>query len=249
MKIFAKIFLSLLLVIASLNANGDEDVGKAFDLYMQNKYAQAFKLVEPLAKEGHAGAQLMLGSLYLEGDGVKKDIKEAVRLFKLSAQNGHNKMARATLFAIVTDKKYPIAVKNDIMKWYKKLATQGDLYSQLTLGEIYYNKKDYVKSFKWYKLRAKQGNAMAQRNIGNMYLIGRGTTKNAKKACKWFKLAAERDDTIAQAILGRLYYVGNGVKADKYKAYKWLKKAANKDNFLAQKALKILCRESPQICK
>ena len=44
----------------------------------------------PLAEQGYADAQFEMGLMYKHGDSVPKDNKEAMKLFKLAAEQGHS---------------------------------------------------------------------------------------------------------------------------------------------------------------
>lgn len=67
----------------------NEDAMRDATLAMQhNDYAKAARLFRPLADQGIAGAQTMLGSMYLVGQGVSRNHNEAMRLFRLAARQG-----------------------------------------------------------------------------------------------------------------------------------------------------------------
>lgn len=82
-------------------------------------YSQAFKQATPLAENGDARAQYVLYCLYNEGNGVAKDQQEAIRLLKLSAENGY-------LDAQITLGDYYEKSNNlsEAVKWRKKAAEQ-----------------------------------------------------------------------------------------------------------------------------
>lgn len=88
------------------------------------------------------------------------------------------------------------------MKWFDKLAAQGDDQAQVSLGVCYYNglgvSQDYIEAAKWFCKSATQGNARAQFNLGLCYYYGRGVEKKRKEAEKWFRLAAEQGDERAK---------------------------------------------------
>jgi TPR repeat protein len=76
-------------VLPSANANAGtlEDGMMA---YKQGNYAEAFRLLQPLAGQGEAAAQEVLGVMYAEGQGVEKHEDEAVKLFRRAAEQGNN---------------------------------------------------------------------------------------------------------------------------------------------------------------
>ena len=75
-------------ILLSVNAiAGALDDGMA--AYKQGNYAEAFRLLQPLAGQGEAAAQEALGVMYAEGRGVEKNEAEAIRLFRRAAGQGN----------------------------------------------------------------------------------------------------------------------------------------------------------------
>jgi len=129
------------------------------------------------------------------------------------------------------------------MKWYKLAAQQYYTNALYMLGEIYYNKKDYVNAFDNYQLAATQYNNDAIYQLGTMFLNGNGVDKDAKQAKKLFELAADEDNTKAQYMLGCMYYEGPGIDMKDRnldKAIDFLELAAKKGHKSAQEKLKDL---------
>jgi hypothetical protein len=56
--------------------------------YFSGDYATALKVWRPLAEQGDAPSQNMLGILYEAGQGVPQDYAEALRWFQLAAERG-----------------------------------------------------------------------------------------------------------------------------------------------------------------
>ena len=52
-------------------------------------WATTLRHFRPLAKQGYAEAQYMLGEMHNNGDGVTKDYKEAVKWYRKAANQGH----------------------------------------------------------------------------------------------------------------------------------------------------------------
>ena len=78
---------SLLLGIPSFSA----DLYKGLIAAQEGDYATALKEWKPLAEQGNVDAQFNLGQMYLRGDGVSQDFKEAARWYTVAAEQG-NKM-------------------------------------------------------------------------------------------------------------------------------------------------------------
>jgi TPR repeat protein len=84
---------SMCCLVATANAAPFDDAVAARN---RGDYAQALKIFRPLAAQGDASAQLNLGVMYAEGQGVPQDYKEAVKWFRLAAAQG-NAQAQSTL--------------------------------------------------------------------------------------------------------------------------------------------------------
>ena len=82
------------------------------------------------------------------------------------------------------------------VKWYRKLAEQGDADAQYNLGYMFENgqdtPQDYIEAVKWYRESAEQGGAKAQNNLARMYYEGQSVRQDYKEAVKWFKKAENK---------------------------------------------------------
>lgn len=65
------------------------DCYTAHDAYAAGDYGTALEQWRELAKTNNSHAQLMIGSVYFNGQGVEQDYAEAVRWFRLAADNGN----------------------------------------------------------------------------------------------------------------------------------------------------------------
>ncbi len=160
-------------------------------------YATALREVRPLAEQGNASAQFLLGNMYYGGIGVPQDFAEAMKWFRKADEQGY---AEAQFFlgswyhvggGLGVPEDYAEAVK-----WYRKAAEQGHAKAQYNLGIMYDNgqgvSQDYAEAVKWRRKAAEQGLAEAQYNLGNMYEDGQGVPQDYAQAHMWFNLAASR---------------------------------------------------------
>ncbi|MDA0221360.1 MAG: tetratricopeptide repeat protein, partial [Proteobacteria bacterium] len=65
------------------------DYQDGVDAYNRGDYATALHEWRPLAEQGNAYAQSILGVMYYEGTGVPQDYAEAVRWYRLAADQGN----------------------------------------------------------------------------------------------------------------------------------------------------------------
>ena len=123
--------------------------------YHDKEYARAAELWRPLAESGHAGAQYLLGSLYLEGHGVEHNDATAFMWFQRAAIQGD----AAAQYNIGASYAAGTGVQRsavDAAKWFRRAADQGVVFAQLNLGLLYAAgngvPQDSVEALKWVEL-------------------------------------------------------------------------------------------------
>jgi hypothetical protein len=150
-----------------------------------------------------SGSSVVFGD-YLE-DGldayIRKDYKEALRFYRLSAEQG-DAWAQYQLGEIYDKGQGVPQDYKEAVKWFRLAAEQGHVYAQRQLGDMYYfNERgvlqDYKEAVKWYRLSAEQGNGYAQRQLGNMYFDGRGVLQDYVLTHMWYNLAGSNGDELA----------------------------------------------------
>jgi TPR repeat protein len=153
-----------------------------------------------------------------------KDYKEAVKWYRLSAEQGYAD-GQFSLGAMYKNGQGVPQDYKEAVKWWKLSAEQGDADAQLNLGRMYREGKgvpqDNKEAVKWWKLSATQGKTRAQTRLGFMYDTGEGVPQDYKEAVKWYRLAAERGSANAQYNLGVMYNNGQGVSQDYALAHMW----------------------------
>ena len=88
-KLLASLFLIITLGTTQGAYAGPFEDAKA--AYSRKDYATALSLLRPLATQGNAEAQVGLGFMYNNGQGVVQDHKEAVKWYRLAAAQGDAK--------------------------------------------------------------------------------------------------------------------------------------------------------------
>ncbi len=84
--------IKILIVTAFLTAFGGvtyADFSDGYDAYNKSDYKTALKEWQPLADQGNALAQALLGLMYAKGEGVLKDDKQAVKWYQKAADQGN----------------------------------------------------------------------------------------------------------------------------------------------------------------
>jgi uncharacterized protein len=219
-----------------------EDFQDGMDAFGKKDFKTAHRILLKVAKKGNASAQYYLGSLYHNGQGVPQDINEAVKWYRLAAEQADENDWGITFAQYALAKVYFFGVGTVIpqdykeaAKWYqlalkhkeavKRLGEKDILYAQSNLGWVYDQVlQDYKEALKWYQLA---GDASSQNNIAVIYEHGRkGVPQDYKEALKWYRLSAEKGHAAAQNNLGVMYINGKGVPKDDKEGFKWNKLAA-----------------------
>ena len=153
-----------LLIAALLFAAGPALAGpleNAEGAYFKKNYTTAMHLFRPLAQDGNARAQRMLGFMYGDGRGVPKDDQQAVFWFRKAAAQGdadsQSSLGYMYAFGIGLAKDYSQA-----MVLFQKAADQGNANAQFHLSNMYAFgpvRRDYQQGYFWALLASASGAA------------------------------------------------------------------------------------------
>jgi TonB family protein len=151
------LFTLLFLTLGTAWGGALEDGGAAFE---RNDYVTAIKLWRPLAEQGNAPAQAMLGAMYNEGLGVTQDYKEAAKWFRLAAEQGVAD-AQHNLGWMYANGQGVLQDYKEAVRLYRLAAEQGYAKAQSNLGTMYRTGhgvlQDYVRAHMWYNLASAAG--------------------------------------------------------------------------------------------
>jgi TPR repeat protein len=125
--------------------------------YQEGRYAAALRLARPLAAEGDARAQSMLGLLYYRGHGVSQDYNEALRWFRQAADQG-NAAAQFYLGVMFFEGQGVPQDRAEAVNWLRRAADQGHAQAQYNLGLFYAKgeagEHDNIRAHMWLNLAA-----------------------------------------------------------------------------------------------
>ena len=149
------------------------------------------------AKHGFPKAQEALGYMYIAGDKVKQDYKEAAKwLGKAAKQNIPS--AQYNLGLLYSEGKGVPEDEQQAFYWINKAAKKKYMQAEHELGVRYFKgigtKQSYKKAFKWYQASAEHGNVNSQIVLGFMYALRKGVNFNPLKAYAWLTLGLENGE-------------------------------------------------------
>ena len=214
---WAAVFLFLFSAIIPLDGFGENEKSPGNSATILQQFSQA-------ARQGDPVAQTNLGSLYLNGVGVRRDFSRAFYWFQQAANQGEG-LAQFNLGVLYQEGRGVTLDGNKAAYWFKNVALQpnrGEQFNPAIKG--------------WAELK-----------LGFIYYEGRGVPKDYREALSWFQKAAERGLVIAQEMLGRMYDEALGNKRDEKRAFMWYEQAARQGSTIAEKALERLSKKlTPQ---
>jgi uncharacterized protein len=132
----------------------------------------AVRLLEPMARAGHAVAQWRLGLLYYHGHGVRESDAAARQWFERAARQG------------LADAQFELA----------NMVIYG-------LADVPAGEDPARTAAQWYFEAAMQGHAQAQYSLGILFLTGSGVLVSAEEALKWIGRAAAQGHADAMAYM------------------------------------------------
>jgi len=172
---FLSVFLLSCLIFPALsNADQLKDAKTALD---NEDYGNAYELLHPLAEENSAEAQFLLGSLYVNGQGVEKDDTKGLSWVMKAARQGYDE-ARSRAISVCLD-----------------LANQGDATAIYNLGYMclhgWGGEQDPNVCIGWLERAAKSGHVNSAKVLSGIYAKGKfGITPDEEKASYWSNLPA-----------------------------------------------------------
>ena len=182
---------------------------------MPQSMPEAVRWLERAADAGFAPAQFRLASLNEKGEGLKKDVQAARRLYLAAADKGHAKAMHnlAVLYAEGIDGKPDYKAASE---WFRKAAGYGVTDSQYNLAILYARgigiQANLAESYRWFALAAANGdNDAAKKRDEVAARLDQQTLAAAKLAAQSFVPEREPDEaTNLKDAAGRL---GSGVPA------------------------------------
>ena len=133
--------------------------------FLFGQYQTAYKIWQPLADDGYAKAQTVMGWIYQTGKGADKNDSTAFAWYEKAAKQ-NNQIAQNNL-GVLYENGWGVA-KDEVLaaKWYQEAAEWGYLYAQYNLGILYQDgrgvAKDLLEAQFWLQIAALQGVKQAQ---------------------------------------------------------------------------------------
>lgn len=190
-------FIAVSGIIATASADQLKD---ALAAYNRGDFAVAVRLLHPLADGGNSAAEIRLGQMYWNGQGVEQDFSMAARLYLSAALRGDSE-AQVLLGQLYFEGVGVPQNDGEAAKWFRAAAEQDVTSAESILAYMYRNgrgvKQSDVDAAKWFRKAADKGDANAQWRLGDLYRLGQGVPQDFVLAHMWFNLSAARGEQTA----------------------------------------------------
>ena len=200
-------------------------------------YKAGFKALKEKVEQGDLHYSNVLGYAYRFGIGTEENIKQAIKVFTPSAEQG-NAMSLGHLSEIYLEqdkieKAKPLMLKsaeknNDMAQynlgysiyeagseeslyWLNKAAENNNLQAIMYLASYYHN-QDIKKAIYYYQKGAELNNSQAMLELSYLYENGEGVEKDDKKAVELLEEAFRLQNLEAMNELSIRYLEGRGVE-------------------------------------
>jgi len=110
----------------------------------------------------------------------------------------------------------------------KAAAEAGNPGAMASLGDHYYEARNFDEAKRWYLKAADAGNVSAMIKLRDWGMLGlqKGLTRMVEDGLRWYERAAAAGDTKAMRVLGDAYKHGKGVAKNPAVSGAWYRKAA-----------------------
>lgn len=190
-------------------------------------YKKAFDYATIAAEDDECGGYLVLGSLYLNGWGIEKDVNKALENYKMAAALGDETAMNQIGFIYMGNEGIDENPEQSFY-WFNEASKKNSAVGMYNLGYCYKNgygtETDIEQAAECFKKAAELGYVDAMCDLGEYY---QENLVDFNKAKMWYLKAAELGNAEAQNKLGVLYA---DIENDYKEAIKWYKKAMEQDS-------------------
>ncbi len=211
--------------------------------------AEALQWYAKAAEHGSMDAATNIALMYANGDGVTKDVPQAVTWFRRAAEGG-DASAQYDLALMYERGEGVPSDYREAIRWLTAAAEQSLVPALLELAEILGQPptnsavpRDVPRAIEYYKKAAGAGSVMAETNLGTIYTKGLAGKVDYVEGAKWYEEAAVQGDADAELGLGASYALGHGKPVNYEEARRWFSAAAAQGKVEAQYALGLMYEE------
>jgi TPR repeat protein len=138
----------------------DEAFKRGEKAYEEQNFAEAMRWYRMAADQGHASAQVHVGNLYTDGEGVSQDYAEALNWYRKAADQGDHEALNNIGWFYLSGWGVPQDY-GQALEWFRKAADKGNEVAQRNIAMIYLRgmgvTADKDEAIRWFKKAAAAG--------------------------------------------------------------------------------------------
>ena len=155
------LILIITLLVGSVSVAIAQSFDKGLEAYIASDYQTTLQEWRPLADQGDATAQTLLGLMYRNGQGVPQDFTTAASWVRKAADQGVAEAQFELGLMYAAGQGVP-QEPTEAVKLYRQAAQQGYAKAQSALGDIYWKgwggvPKDTITSHMWHNISSANG--------------------------------------------------------------------------------------------
>lgn len=183
-----------IMMLGLVGTTSAQDAASGKKAFLAGDYAEARRILEPLADEGDPEALYWTGIMYTRGQGYEADCREAAFRYEQAARQGHADAAFSLGFMLYRGMGASaldcelIPDREQAATWLLQAAKAGKARAQFLVGRMYESGEGFARSldaaFEWLERAAGAGIMEAQYDLGLLY----ARVGNSRDAYFWFRL-------------------------------------------------------------
>ncbi len=227
-------------------ALGSHAIEQGQDAFENGDYLEAMEQLYPLAEDGSAEAQFILGQMHRKGLGVDKNGQAALKWTELAAAQGH----RDAQYNMGLIHHFGFGMAKDLQKaetWYKKAADQGHEGAKENLSRLNARASKSISDIEVVSIPkpTQKPDVIPTKRPSRKIPLKEAIVETYKKGNyeKTYSLTlpkAKKGDPAAQYLIGDLHARGQGVAKDDVLALEWYLRSAEQGFVKAQLKLSLL---------
>ena len=162
--------------------------------YSRGSYADAYRVLEPIAQKGDAEAQFYVAVMFHFGQHVTQSEQNAAAWYRRAAEQGIAGAMR-NLGVLYEEGRGKRQSYDKAAKWYRRAAENGDILAQHNLAMMYTEGKgvpeDDTEAARWLRRAADGGDSLSQIALALHYNVGLGVPQDPVQAYFWLGVAAK----------------------------------------------------------
>lgn len=226
---------------ANAQVPDDPNADPVYGAYQRGLYKTAFDLALKQAHEDKSSAAMtMLGELYANGLGVKRDYGKAIEWHQRAADLGDREAMFALAMLRISGRGGP-PDRAGAVKWLTSSAKLGQPKAAYNLALLYMDgqtlPQDFKRAAELLRSAADAGTPEAQYALATFYKEGTGVEKNLYKSVRLLQAASLAGNVDAQVEYAIALFNGSGTGKNETAAVSLLRKAAKQNSAIAQNRL------------